>query len=239
MYLCVCVFVSVFFKWHLSFAFFEQRREKHGKIGYIVCPVMQSRNPITKLTSFWYVQLIHFRCTYKHNFKTYILNLQHIWFDCKYIKYIDLAPKWWWCYWCYFVDAFPKLKWLLCYQVLLSSACSHFIQRCIGPISFLFLFSYNFNRLHFQYTSFSENDHITLYLNMIRVDYRSVCSAWNLMLAPITIYCCIPFSILCPKNTNHFNAIIRFVLNIHLTQHFLVEFISKYFNGLIFLASAS
>lgn len=48
------------------------------------------------------------------------------------------------------------------------------------------------------HTSFSENDHITLYLNMIRVDYRVWCVLSRMLLCarPDTIYCCIPFSIL-------------------------------------------
>lgn len=52
------------------------------------------------------------------------------------------------------------------------------------------------------YTSFSENDHITLNLNMIRVDYRLMCAQQEVgELRSVTIYCCIPFSILSPSTT--------------------------------------
>lgn len=219
--MCVCVCVGLF-KWHLSFSMAKDER----KSGW-TSNVMQSRNPITKLTSFSYVvqvDLLPMHIAYTHSshgahniLKPTYWTYKHIWFDCKYIKYIDGHH---WTGWrvCVSMRWFANLN---DYFVTGLYFCSISHPSCVCRYCHLFPFClFSFFHLSVRYTvytSFGENDHITLYLNMIRVDYRLVCTAgsgWCFVCVCVfrllAIYCCIPFSILSPKNTTASASILCF-----------------------------
>lgn len=101
---------------------------------------------------------------------------------------------------------------------------THTHARCryVCPFLFLFIVVAIFDRN----TSYSENDHITLYLNMIRVDYRLVCShKQEASFLSITIYCCIPFSVLSKDTTTVTSFLFHYSLFyklLHLTLQYLV-----------------